>query len=38
MLLCDINTLKSHQNIKLNDANTDHFFITPIFIQLVKTY
>ena len=29
---------KSHQNIKQNDENMDLFFITPISIQLVKTY
>ena len=34
----DVNTLKSHQNIKQNDANIDQFFITPIFMQLVKTH
>ena len=36
-MLCDIKTLQSHQNIKPNDAKMNQFFITPIFIQLVKT-
>ena len=30
--------MKPHQNIKQNDANMYQFFITPIFIQLVKTH
>ena len=37
-ILCNINTLKSHQNKKQNDANMDQFFITPIFMHLVKTH
>ena len=33
-----IKTLKSRQNIKQNDENMDHFFITPIFMHLVKNH
>ena len=37
-ILWDINTVKSHQNLKQNDVNMDLFFNTPISTQLVKTH